>query len=284
MSDPAHSKIGIFGLGIIGSRASDRLANAGWPVATWNRTPKGGLHETAHPADAANGRAILSFYLKDAPALRDVIGQIQNTLQPGQIVLNHATVDLETTRWLAALCTSRGCRFLDCPFTGSKLAAAAGELVYYIGGDAELADELGAYLSVTSKARIHCGDIGSATVIKLATNLISANIIQAAAEAFAITQGNGVDPETLLEAVSQNVSSSKLLSMKLPQMIEGQFETHFSLANMGKDSRYMLELAKTAGVDTPAIAAVSKRMAELCEQGLGELDYSALVKPYLPPA
>lgn len=281
MIDPACNKVAVFGLGIIGSRASDRLANAGWQIATWNRTPKGGLHETVSPADAARDRAILSFYLKDAPALRDVIGQIQDMLQPGQIVLNHATVDLETTRWLAALCASRGCRFLDCPFTGSKLAAAAGELVYYIGGDAGLADELDTYLSVTSKARIPCGDIGDATVIKLATNLISASIIQAAAEALAITQGNGVDPAVLLEAVSQNVSSSKLLSMKLPQMIDGQFETHFSLANMGKDSRYMLELAKAAGVDTPAIAAVSKRMAELCEQGLGDLDYSALVKPYL---
>jgi len=281
MSNPARSNVAVLGLGIIGSRASSRLADAGWQVATWNRTPKGGAHEAASAADAARNSAILSIYLKDAPALREVIGQIQDSLEPGQIVLNHATVDLETTRWLAALCASRGCRFLDCPFTGSKLAAAAGELVYYIGGDAGLADELDTYLSVTSKARILCGDVGTATVIKLATNLISASIVQAAAEALAITQGNGVDPAVLLEAVSQNVSSSKLLSMKLPQMIDGQFETHFSLANMGKDSRYMLELAKAAGVDTPAIAAVSKRMTELCEQGLGDLDFSALAKPYL---
>ncbi|NQX01470.1 NAD(P)-dependent oxidoreductase, partial [bacterium] len=52
-------------------------------------------------------------------------------------------------------------------------------------------------------------------------------------------------------------------------------------ANMGKDSRYMLGLADSAGLETPAIAAVSQRLGELSEQGLGDLDYCALAKPYL---
>ena len=118
-------------------------------------------------------------------------------------------------------------------------------------------------------------------MVKLATNLLSATIVQATAEALAITTGHGVDPAVLEEAIGRNVSSSKLVSMKLPQMLRGDYDAHFSLANMGKDSRYMLALAEAAGVETPAIAAVSKRMAELCEQGLGELDFAALGKPYL---
>jgi 3-hydroxyisobutyrate dehydrogenase-like beta-hydroxyacid dehydrogenase len=72
--------------------------------------------------------------------------------------------------------------------------------------------------------------------------------------------------------------------MKFPFMVAGNFETHFSLSNMGKDSRYMLALAASAGVDTPAIAAVSKRMEELSADGLGDLDFSVLAKPYLDPS
>ena len=63
-------------------------------------------------------------------------------------------------------------------------------------------------------------------------------------------------------------------------MAVGDFETHFSLSNMGKDTRYMLALAESAGLQTPALAAVSKRMGELDAGGLGDLDYSAVVKPY----
>ena len=61
----------------------------------------------------------------------------------------------------------------------------------------------------------------------------------------------------------------------------GDFDTHFSLDNMRKDSAYAIELAAQAGLDTPAIEAVSRRMAELCADGMADLDYSALAKPYL---
>jgi 3-hydroxyisobutyrate dehydrogenase/glyoxylate/succinic semialdehyde reductase len=281
MSAGIPGRAAVLGLGIIGSRASERLAVAGWNVARWNRTPKGVAQEVSSPEEAVNGANVISIYLKDAPALREVVARVESVLQPGQTVFNHATVDLETTLWLDSLCASRGCRFLDAPFTGSRLAAEGGQLVYYIGGDSALAAEHEEYLSVTSRERLHCGAVGAATVIKLATNLISACTVQAMAESLAITTGHGVDAALLIEAVSRNVSGSPLAAMKFPTMVAGNYDAHFSLANMGKDSRYMLALAAAAGVETPAIAAVSQRMAELCDAGFGGLDYSALAKPYL---
>jgi 3-hydroxyisobutyrate dehydrogenase-like beta-hydroxyacid dehydrogenase len=61
----------------------------------------------------------------------------------------------------------------------------------------------------------------------------------------------------------------------------GNYETHFSLANMGEDSRYRLAQAESAGLDTPAIAAASRRMMELSANGLGDREFSAVGKPYL---
>lgn len=278
---PSKTKVAVLGLGIIGSRCADNLAKAGWRVASWNRTPRGGGREVGSAAEAIQDAAIVSIYLKDSPAVREVIGGAADSLREGQVVLNHATIELETTKWLAALCEEKGCRFLDCPFTGSKVAAGNGALAYYIGGDTALAEEIDEFLSATSTSRLHCGEIGAATVIKLATNLLSSSIVQATAEALAITQGNGVDPAVLQQAISRNVNSCKLIDMKLPQMLAGDYDAHFSLANMAKDSRYMLELAKAAGVETPAIAAVSARMHELSEKGMADLDFAALGKPYL---
>jgi 3-hydroxyisobutyrate dehydrogenase/glyoxylate/succinic semialdehyde reductase len=254
--------------------------DAGWQVACWNRTPKGLPGEVGTAREAVRDAAILSIYLKDVTAVRDVMSRIADVLAPGKIVLNHATLDLETTLWLARFCIARGCRFLDAPFTGSKVASANGQLLYYIGGDAGLAKELELYLNASGKGQLYCGDVGSATVVKLATNLISACTVQALAESLAITSRFGVSAECLIEAVSLNASSSVLSGMKLPMMAAGDFETHFSLSNMGKDSRYVLALAESAGLHTPAIAAVSRRMEELDAEGLGDLDFSALAKPY----
>jgi len=284
MSDLTGKRAAILGLGIIGSRACSRLLDAGWQVTCWNRTPKSLPGEVETLEEAIDGAPIISIYLKDVPAVRDVVGRIEGSLKPGQIVLNHATLDLDTTLWLEKTCLARGCRFLDTPFTGSKVASANGQLFYYIGGDDSLAGELDPYLSITSKGRLYCGGVGAATVVKLATNLISACAVQAMAESLAIATRHGVSADCLIRAISENASSSVLSSLKLPMMAAGDFETHFSLANMAKDSRYMLDLAESAGLETPAIAAVSKRMLDLASDGLGELDFSAVAKPYLHQA
>ena len=271
----------VLGLGIIGSRALARLADCGWQVACWNRTPKGLAGEVPTPQAAVTGAALISIYLKDAPALRQVMAQVAPALAAGQIVLNHSTVDLKTTHWLAQLCAERGCRFLDVPFTGSKLAAAGGNLVYYTGGDAELLKQVEPFLRITGRELLPCGGVGAATVVKLATNLVSACTVQALAEALAIATRHGVSADCFIKAVGENVCGSPLSKMKLPSMAAGEFETHFSLDNMRKDTCYALALAASAGLETPAIEAVSKRMADLCAGGLGHLDYSALSKPYL---
>lgn len=283
MTDLTEKRTAVLGLGIIGSRACSRLADAGWQVTCWNRTPKVTAGEAATPEAAIEGASIISIYLKDVPSVRDVVGRIEDFLKPGQIVLNHATVDLETTMWLNEVCLARGCRFLDTPFTGSKIASANGQLLYYTGGDPLLAKQLEPYLNITSRGQLDCGPVGAATVVKLATNLISACTVQALAESLAIATRHGVSADCLIRAVGENASHSVLAGMKLPMMAAGNYETHFSLSNMGKDSRYMLALAESAGLETPAIAAVSKRMEALANSGLGDMDFSAVAKPYLQP-
>ena len=276
--------IAVIGLGIIGSRAAANLAKAGiGPIRSWNRTPKGLPGECSSVEEAASGANLILVYLKDAIAVREVAAKLFS-LPPGdRILVNHATIDLATTTWLAAECARRGIGFLDCPFTGSREAAAGAGLVYYAGGPPELVDRVEPVLLKTGKAVLKTGEAGTATILKLVTNLISDCTVQAIAEALATATRHGIEPETLTEAVGMNASGSVLAAMKLPTMAAGDFDTHVSLSNMLKDSRYVLALAKQAGIETPAIRTVSARMEELCERGLADKDYSALAAPYLEP-
>lgn len=281
MSGPTQQKVAIFGLGIIGSRVCIHLSEAGWEVACWSRTRRDLLGEVSSPEMALKGAKLISIYLKDAPAVRHLMERIEPFLTSGQIVLNHATIDLETTLWLAEFCKGKGCEFLDAPFTGSKDAAQKGQLFYYLAGDRALAERMVDYLTITSRGHLYCGEMGTATVVKLATNLISACTVQAMAESLAIATRHGVSASCLMQAVEQNACASTLTAMKFSTMREGTFEPHFSLSNMEKDSRYVMELAAEKGLSTPAIAAVSKCMGELAAQGLGEFDYSVVAQPYL---
>lgn len=284
MKENNGKKAAVLGLGIVGSRCLANVRKAGWNANGWNRTKKGidGEVETLH--EAVCGAETVSLYLKDAPATRAVMAQVFPLLEAGAAVLNHATIDLATTLWLADECLSRGIGFLDCPFTGSKVAAENAQLVYYTAGEASLAAEVDDFLALTSRKRLACDSVGNATIIKLATNLISASVVQAMAEALGIATAHGVAGETLAAAVAENASSSALSGMKFPSILAGDYETHFSLANMAKDCGYMLELAAAAGMETPGISAVSQRMENLCAAGWGDEDYSVLAKPYLENA
>lgn len=277
-----NSQVAVLGLGIIGSRSADQLIKANYVVRTWNRTPKNRRDSTTAPAEAAKDADFIALYLKSGIAVREVFEKIRQTLTPKQTILNHSTVDLDTTRWLDEQCRQIGCSFLDAPFTGSKVAAANGALVYYVGGDAEVLEKSRPVLEATSKEIKHMGPVGSATIIKIATNLISASTVQALSEALAITTAHDVAPEILTDAIASNACGSVLAAMKLPTMSNGDFDPHFSLENMLKDSRYALQLAQEYGLNTPGIQTTSEAMAAGCKKGNDQLDFSALYKAYLP--
>src|SRR5436189_100748 len=125
--------------------------------------------------------------------------------------------------------------FVDSPFTGSKVAAENGELVYYVGGtDAALRDAR-PILEASGKQIIKIGEIGQATVIKIATNMVTAASVQAASEALAVVRALGLPFDRFVEAMQGNASHSTTLAMKVPKMIEHNFGPHFSVKHMLKD-------------------------------------------------
>lgn len=273
--------LSVFGMGIIGSRCADNWQKSGARVTRWNRTVKDLPDFRADAKEAAQASDILSFYLKDGVALRTVFEQIRPVLSTRHFVMNHSTIDLPTTLWLAEQCAAIGCRFVDAPFTGSKVAATEGKLMYYVAGaeaDLILAESI---LAPTASSIIRMGEIGKATVVKLSTNLIAACQVQALSEALALCRNHGISEESFANAITQHGTASALTKMKLPGILERDFSTHFSLDNMRKDSVYALELAQSQGLELPAMQVVSKRMTELCDAGLAEKDYTALACPYL---
>ena len=281
MSDPSSlPSVAVLGLGIIGSRAADHIAAAGYPVTTWSRSPRERVDFEPDPSKAADNAEIIACYLKDVPALRDVFEKIRGSLGPGKTFVNHATIDHDTTDYLVTECARIKCGFLNAPFTGSKVAAGNAGLVYYAGGDAEVLERLRPFLAKTSIQVMEVASPLAATILKLTTNLITASTVQALAEGLKISLAYGISGETYLESIKPNACASALANMKVLSMAEGDFDPHFSLSNMLKDSRYMLDLAKRAGLETPGIVNTANQMQKRNDLGEGEFDFSILFKQF----
>jgi hypothetical protein len=79
-----------------------------------------------------------------------------------------------------------------------------------------------------------------------------------------------------------NGSNSSTLDMKLPMMMEGNFEPHFSVKHMLKDVVIATRLARAFGMEFGATDASRHGLTEEMRQGRGDDDYSSLFRQYFP--
>lgn len=276
----SRKNVGVIGLGIIGSRVTENLRRKGFQVFVWNRTPRPVPNFVGAPYEIAEMCDYIQVFVSDDDALLQIAQNLAPALAPQHIVMAHCTVAPHSMRAAADIVERRGARFVEAPFTGSKLAAESGELVYYVGGDETAIRDARPVLEASGKKIIEIGEIGQATAIKIATNMITAASVQAAAEALALIQTTGVPLEKFASAMEGNASNSTTLAMKLPKIIDGDFEPHFSLKHMLKDMQIAARYGLSQHLELAVTAAARDRLLEQMQRGFGDEDYSAVARKY----
>lgn len=282
MSRRTEKNVGVIGLGIIGQRVADRLRRRGFQVFVWNRTPRPFPNFVGSPAEIAELCDFVQIFVSDDDALLQMAQQLKQSLKAHHVIMAHSTVAPHTMRAAAEIVQRRGAQFLDAPFTGSKIPAEKGELVYYVAGDNAAFRRARPVLEASSKEIIEIGEIGQATLIKIATNMVTGATVQAGAEALALVHAAGVAPEKLAAAMRGNASNSPTLSIKLPKMMEGDFDPHFSVKHMLKDLEIASRLARSQGLTFGATEAVRTSLLAEAQQGRGDFDFSSLSRMYFP--
>lgn len=282
MSRRTEKNVGVIGLGIIGSRVAENLRRRGFHVFVWNRTPRPFPNFVGSRGEVADLCDVIQIFVSDDDALLETVEAMKRSLKSHHVVMAHSTVAPHTMRAAAEIVQRRGAQFLDAPFTGSKGAAEKGELVYYIGGDEAAFRRARAALEGSSKEIVEIGEIGQATTVKVATNMITAATVQSAAEALALVHSAGLAPEKFTAAMRGNGSQSGTLAMKLPKMIDGDFEPHFSVKHMLKDVEIAARLAQSHGLRFPASDAARDSLRAEVKEGRGDLDYASVVHVFFP--
>jgi 3-hydroxyisobutyrate dehydrogenase-like beta-hydroxyacid dehydrogenase len=276
-----HPNIGVVGLGIIGRGIAAHLRRKHFPVFVWNRSPRPVPNFVGSLGELAELCNYIQVFVSDDDALLQTVEQLSEKLKPRHVVLAHSTVAPDSMRAAAEIVERRGARFVEACFTGSRGAAEKGELVYYVGGTDDSLRQARPILEASSKEIVSIGAVGQASAIKIATNMVTAASVQAAAEAIALVQAQGLPLEKFLEAMRVNASYSGTLAMKLPKMLSRDFDPHFSVKHMLKDMQLATQLALTNYLDLGVTAAARDQLGEQMQWGHGEQDYSAVLRKYL---
>jgi 3-hydroxyisobutyrate dehydrogenase-like beta-hydroxyacid dehydrogenase len=271
--------IGILGMGIIGQAWAPRYAAAGVLGGVWNRTSMPQLpFWKACAATLAAEVDIVQIVVADPPAVEGLLTQILPGLKAGKYVVQSSTIDPASSGRFRAMVRATGARYVEAPFTGSKLAAEEGKTVFFFGGDAADIAAVEPTLSLVSETRFTIGTGEQAATVKLAMNLNIAAQMEAYSESLSFVRRAGIDDETYFSVLEKNVSYSGLAKLKEPKLRAEDFSPQFSVKHMHKDMRLASTSAVGGVADYPLLELVRARLNALETQGHGDEDISALIK------
>src|SRR5581483_3023375 len=211
-------------------------------------------------------------------------GIIENT-NPGTLLIDSSTIDVETARAVAAEAERRGLLMLDAPVSGGVGGAQAATLTFMVGGSAQAFARAQPILEKMGKTIVHAGGAGNGQAAKICNNMILGISMIAVSEAFVLAEKLGLDHQKLFDISSKSSGQCWSLTSYCPvpgpvpaSPANRDYQAGFTAAMMLKDLKLAQKAAKTAGAKTPLGADAAKIYAQYAESGEAGRDFSGIIR------
>jgi 3-hydroxyisobutyrate dehydrogenase-like beta-hydroxyacid dehydrogenase len=279
----SKQKLGFIGLGVMGEPMCRNLAaKSGADVVGLDRVAEpmtrlaaAGVRAGADVGDVVRGASVVFLSLPSGEAVAALAradGGLLAHIGPGQIVVDLSTSPVELTRELAGEFAQRGATLVDAPVARTRAAAESGTLAVMVGAAPEVFERVRPLIACFATDIALCGPVGCGQVVKIMNNMVLFETVVALAEAKAIGERAGVDPNLLFNTLATGSADSfALRNHGMKAMLPGDFpERAFSVEYARKDLRYALDLARTTGVDARGARNVDDWFAKAIDSGLGD--------------
>lgn len=280
-------RVGYIGLGLMGKSIARNILKAGFPVVVHNRSRAAvdeltaeGATPASSPAEVAQQVDIIFTNLPDSPDVEKVaLGEngILAGAHEGLIFVDNSTIKPASARMIAEKLKEKGILALDAPVSGGDIGAKNGTLTIMVGGEAEALEKVMPVFQAMGKSVTHVGEAGAGQVAKAANQIMVAAQMVAMGELLVFAKKAGVDPRKVVEAIKGGAAQCWSLDVKPPRLFDGNrspgFKAHMQLKDMG----IVLETAKEYDIPISSTEENTKFFRQMIEQGMGELDNSAVV-------
>ena len=280
-------KVGYIGLGLMGKSIARNILNAGFPLIIHNRSPLAvdelaaeGAQAASSPAEVAARVDVVFTNLPDTPDVEKVVlgeNGIASGAHPGLIWVDNSTIKPAAARSLAAKLAGMGVLALDAPVSGGDVGARNATLAIMVGGPADAFDKVLPVFQAMGKTVTHVGAAGAGQVAKAANQIMVAAQMVAMGELLIFSQKAGVDPQKVVEAIKGGAAQCWTLDVKTPRLFAGNRLPGFKSRMMAKDLNIILETAREYGIPLPSAAVDAQLYNAMLQNGMGELDNSAVV-------
>ena len=278
-------KIGFIGLGLMGSRLTQRLHSWDWNVQAWNRSPEParamsqkGIRIAASVAKLVTDSDVVLSCLANDAAVHSVYcesGGVFSVAKPGAIVLEMSTISPQLSRLLHQEAATHGVRLLDLAISGSTPAVEAGTITLFAGGDRDTFEQCTPIYESIAKQWFLIGGGSSGVQMKLVVNLLLGVEMQAIAEAVSLGEHLQLNRDILLDVLSKTAVIAPAFVGKIQKIKNNDYSPEFPLRLMSKDMDLVMETALAAGANLPA-ACVAQSMLASSLPTNSDLDLSSI--------
>lgn len=281
--------VGFVGLGNMGQGMADNLLAKGSSLSVYTRTRSKvdamvdkGATGASSLQELVEGNDLVLVCLPDVKTSRDLIlgkdGIIAHA-KAGQIVVDHGTVDMQTSKDCAAAASEKGVFFLDAPISGGPDGASGGTLSIMVGGDQHAYQTALSEFEKMGATVRHMGPSGAGTAMKLINQLLVGINTAAAAEAFALANAASVDITTAAELLNVSFGGSVMANRSAPITVERRFpDSGAPVRNLNKDLSIIVDYAKSEGLALELAEHSYRMYAELMAQGKSDYDIAAVLE------
>jgi 3-hydroxyisobutyrate dehydrogenase len=284
-------RIGVAGLGRMGSAIAARLMEVGHEVTVWNRSADkvepltaAGAKAAASPAELATQVEAIVTILTNRDAIAAVYegpaGLLAGTVK-GKLVIEMSTVQPQTEVALAEKVRAKGAVFVECPVGGTVGPAREGKLLGVAGGTAEDFARAKPLLTQMCRRVEHVGPVGAGSAMKLALNLPLMVYYQALGESYVLCRHLGLDPKWLMEFLGDTSGAPNILKVRGAKIAEALAggdagPPAFDVDSIRKDLATMVAEGKTRGASLPLAERTLAVYDEAAKDGWGKRDGASL--------
>ncbi len=286
-------RLGFVGLGNLGQHLAASILRAGFPLTVHDRDEAAarqlldaGAAWASSPSAVAAASDSVFTCLPSPRAVADVVageaGLLQG-LRAGATWIDSSTNDPHELRRLATLVESAGASCLEAPVTGGVHLAASGAITVLVGGAEQVyAAHLPAFEAIGGKV-FYIGPLGSASTIKVITNMLAFIHLVAAGEALMLARRAGLDLAQSFDVIKASSGNSFVHETESQVILNGSYDIGFTLDLACKDLGFAHELGRECGVPLE-LAGLVERIFARARDEYGGSAWSPMVVKLLEDA
>jgi 3-hydroxyisobutyrate dehydrogenase len=284
-------RVAVLGTGIMGTGMARSLLRSGLDVAVWNRSPgrtapvaADGGRVAATAAGAVAGVDAVVTMLWDGASVAEVMTAALPAAPDGVLWAQTSTVGLhDADALLPALASRYGARYVDAPVLGTRQPAEEGKLLVLAAAPGPLRDPVMPLFDAIAARTVWVSERpGDGTRLKLVANSWVGAVVAATAQAIALAQGLGLDPQVFLDAVRGGAVDTPYLHLKGQAMIAGEFPPSFTVDGAVKDTGLITAAMRESGTDATLMDAVASQYRKTADGGHGGEDMAAVYRAFRP--